>query len=301
VIEGLRGRVAGQTISQDDIKAMQRDKARMDGEQRAATAAREEAERQEDGNQAAVGAKTEELEAVASEYTAKGEALQVLPPGAKRSNGVDFTLVLNYGRSEVCATNLKGAVLPALADIAEEYAERTRDDQRELLELQEQQHKSNEALAVARESNTQGRTSLHALESQYKTEKERADAEFAQQTSNAASVEEGLRDGEGARGRRVRPTDGVRGGARGAQLATAQRAGLAHEPQGLPAGHAAEGDGQHRCHRRRGHRHGRAGGGHTRALRHRLDAHQLTRSLDGVSLRNERFRSVVARARAHTV
>lgn len=201
VIEGLRGRVAGQTISQDDIKAMQRDKARMDGEQRAATAAREEAERQEDGNQAAVGAKTEELEAVASEYTAKGEALQVLPPGAKRSNGVDFTLVLNYGRSEVCATNLKGAVLPALADIAEEYAERTRDDQRELLELQEQQHKSNEALAVARESNTQGRTSLHALESQYKTEKERADAEFAQQTSNAASVEEGLRE-EQARSQR---------------------------------------------------------------------------------------------------
>ena len=45
------------------------------------------------------------------------------------------------------------------ADLSAELFSRI-THQRELLELQEQQHKSNEALAVARESNTQGRTSL---------------------------------------------------------------------------------------------------------------------------------------------
>ena len=194
VVDNLRARVANQAVSQDDVKRMQRDRARINDELRGAVASHEDAERQADANAAAVAAKSEELEAIASEYTSKGEALQVLPAGAKRANGVDFTLVMNPNGADVCATDLEGSVRPALADVVEEYAQRTREDRRELLDLQEQQHKTTESLAEAREANAQARSELMALEERYTLEKERADADFAQQTSAAASVEEELRE-----------------------------------------------------------------------------------------------------------
>ena len=209
--ERLSEQIAAQPLSSADVTQMRQERSRLQRELATATAHRESQQKLVWESEASLEKRVEEVEGFARAYNAAAERIKLVPASAKRAEGVDYALRLDWGvgggaaadgalpvdgsgpthaqqLALVSGLDLKGAVKPYLCSIRDQYAGKMREKADALLLLQEKQDTSDEGLQERIEENAQLASRLAALEKEHKAEKERLERDVASLNAETASV-----------------------------------------------------------------------------------------------------------------
>ncbi|KAL4420345.1 hypothetical protein ABPG77_006152 [Micractinium sp. CCAP 211/92] len=202
--EGLRARIATQTVHPQDVMRMNADKTKQEAALRSTQAQREALDRRVAEQERGIEARLDAVEEALQGYHSTANRLALVPATAKRAEGVAFEVRLDRGAtsaSEMINVDLKGIVKPALQRLRDGYSAKARELGDQLLSLQEQADSVRELLAEREEENRNAEGQVHKLDAQYKAAKEALEQDIAAanaQVDQLAAEVAQLRNANGA-------------------------------------------------------------------------------------------------------
>lgn len=184
--DGLRARLATQTVRPADVQRMAAERSAAEAELRGATNARELSEQRLVSAERALVAALDTTEAALADYHARAAALQLVPAAAKRGDVAEFEISLDRAAvlqgtsgTEVPNPDWKGTLRPTLCTLRDRYASRARELAAERLAASERAEAAADAAAEREEEVTAARAGVERLEAQLRAEREALDSEVA--------------------------------------------------------------------------------------------------------------------------
>ncbi|KAI3425309.1 hypothetical protein D9Q98_009074 [Chlorella vulgaris] len=202
--EGLRGRIAVQTVHPQDVMRMNQERSKQEAALRSTQSQREALDRRVADQEAGIEGRLDGVEAALLGYHSMADRLALIPATAKRAEGVCFEVRLDRGAataSEMINVDLKGMVKAALQRLRDAYSGKARELADQLLSLQEQHDSVGELLGEREEENRNAEAQVHKLEGQYRAAKEALEQDIAAanaQVDQLASEVAHLRNANGA-------------------------------------------------------------------------------------------------------
>ena len=206
--EQLSEKIASQPLSSADVSQMRNERNRLQRELATATAHRESQQKQIWECETNLEKRVDEVEAQTRAYNECAECVKLVPATAKRAEGVDYALRVDWGVGNwssaadgsdgppthaqqlalVSGLDLKGSVKPYLCSVRDQYAVKMREKADALLLLQEKQDASDEGLQQRTEENATLSAQLASLEKEHKAEKERLERDVAELHTDTESI-----------------------------------------------------------------------------------------------------------------
>ena len=191
----LRGKLAAQTVSTDDVARMLRDTARARESAQASLAASRDADARADEAERSLEAEMDELERGGiAEYSKKARALALAPASAKRAGGahLDVTCLDRSAPADEVALlggiDLRAAARPAVERVREGAKERGRELAAEARALKSELDAATQTAAARRDSVRSLKSELEAAEARFAAAKIAADESVAAVEAEATAL-----------------------------------------------------------------------------------------------------------------
>lgn len=191
----LRGRLAAQTVSTDDVARMLRDAARARESARASLAAARDADARADEAERGLEAEMDELErGPIAEYSKKARALALAPASAKRAGGahLDVSRLDRAAPADEVAllggVDLRAAARPAVERLREGAKDRGRELAAEARSLRAELDAATQTAAARWDGVAALRAELEAAEARFAAAKVAADESVAAVEAEAAAL-----------------------------------------------------------------------------------------------------------------
>jgi len=186
----LREKIAVQEVNAADVERMTYEKNHLEETLQQVTSQRERLENSHRDQESQVEETMASLENSIRDYHTAARRLQIIPAGAKRAKGMDYEIRMDHGtEGPMLSLDVKTTVKPMLTQLKEQYAQKSREAQEMVLEMQEQLTTSEATLGERTEERNAAEVAFKKAEVAYRSERNRIESNVTNAVGEADELE----------------------------------------------------------------------------------------------------------------